>query len=276
MYLLFGQFYYFYLSAFRQSIGIAIFIYSISYIKNRQLWKYTINILLAFFFHKSAVILYPIYFIFNTKVKIKMKLNIFLYLILNLLILIPQIRQKIIFIFFKIINILKLGNLSESYLIKESNIEIKNIVFMLFLMILYKYLTYKKEDYFINKILFCYIIIEILSKIIGIFYRVEIYFTVFYSIFIVEIFFKCNKNIIFKVLRVSLILFIGLNYNIKAILIKYTEVGSLIPLHFTFERIYKDINYQDTAEYNHLLDRYEDNKNLNELNERTIRNYIKK
>ena len=276
MYLLLSQFYYFYLSAFRQSIGIAIFIYSISYIKNRELLKYTISILLAFFFHKSALILYPVYFIFNPKLKIKMRLNILLYLILNFLILIPQIRQKIIFIFSEILNILNLGRVSKSYLIKEGNFEIKSVLFILFLMFLYKYLTYKKENYFINKILFCYIIIEILSKVIGIFYRAEIYFTVFYSIFIVEIFFKCNKNIVFKVLRISLILFIGLNYNIKAIFIKYTEGGSLIPLHFTFERIYKNINYQDTAEYNHLLDRYKDNKNLNELNKRTIRNYLKK
>ena len=133
MYLLLSQFYYFYLSAFRQSIGIAIFIYSISYIKNRELLKYTISVLLAFFFHKSALILYPVYFIFNPKLKIKMRLNILLYLILNFLILIPQIRQKIIFIFSEILNILNLGRVSKSYLIKEGNFEIKSVLFILFL-----------------------------------------------------------------------------------------------------------------------------------------------
>ena len=98
--------------------------------------------------------------------------------------------------------------------------------------------------------------------------------------FLVEIFIKCNKNIIFKFFRVSLVLFIGLNYNIKSIWYRYNEVGSLIPLHFTFERVYKNINYEDTAEYIHTLkyievsNKYENNKNLKILEERVHRNYI--
>lgn len=276
MYLLFGQFYSMYLSAFRQSIAIAIFIYSLSYIINRKLISYTLSIILAFFFHKSAIILYPVYFIFSNKLKIKMKANIFLYVILNILVVIPQITRNIVLSFEKIVGLLKLGTLSESYLIKESNLEIKNIIFNIFLFILYEYLNSKKENYFINKILFCYLIIEILSKIIGVFYRVEIYFTVFYCIFIVELFFKCNKNIIFKLIRISLVLFLGLNYNLKLIIYDYKERGAYIPLHFTFERIYKNIRYQDTAEYKHLLERYESNNNLRELKEKNEKNYIRK
>ena len=100
--------------------------------------------------------------------------------------------------------------------------------------------------------------------------------SVFYCIFLTELFLKCNKNIVFKLIRMSLIIFIGLNYNIKSIWSNYKNLGSCIPLHFTFEKLYKNINYQDTAEYKHLLDRYESNKNLNELKERQIKNYIKK
>lgn len=276
MYLLFSQFYYFYLSAFRQSISISIFIYSLSYIKNKKILKYTVNIFIAFLFHKSAIILYLIYFIFNSKMKIRMILNIFLYSISNILIFVPQIRNKIVLVFSKIVDILKLGNLNQNYLFKENDIGIKNIIFMLFLMLIYKYLTFKKENYFINKIIFCYILVNLLSKVIGIFYRVEIYFSVFYCIFLTELFLKCNKNIVFKLIRMSLIIFIGLNYNIKSIWSNYKNLGSCIPLHFTFEKLYKNINYQDTAEYKHLLDRYESNKNLNELKERQIKNYIKK
>lgn len=275
LYLQFNQFYYLYLSAFRQSIAIAIFIYSLSYIRDRKLLRYTLTIFLAFFFHKSALILYPVYFIFNYRIKVKIILIIYMYIILNILILLPQIQQEIFFIFSKIINILKLETLSKSYLVKSADIGIKNMVLTLVLMFLYKYLTSKKENYFINKMLFCYIIMEILSKVFGVFSRIEIYFTTFYCIFLVELFFKCNRNIIFKFLRVSLILFIGLNYNIKSIWNKYTELGSLIPFHFIYERFYKEINNQDTAEYSHLLKRYK-NKELNELREEIIRSYTKK
>lgn len=280
MYLLFNQFYYLYLSAFRQSIAITIFIYSISYIKDRKLLKYSISILLAFFFHKSVLILYPIYFIFNYKLKIKMWLNIFLYLTLNILSLIPQIQYKIIFIFYKVVSILGLGKLSESYLFKENSIEIKNMILLLCLMIFYKFLSYKKEDYFINKLLFCYIVIEVLSNMIGIFYRVEIYFTVFYCIFLTELILYCNKSIIFKLLKISLILFIGLNYNIKIVWSKYKDMGTCIPLYFTFERFYKDIKYENTAEFKHLLNRISKTKsnnttNLNELKNKEREKIIK-
>lgn len=276
MYLLFNQFYYFYLSAFRQSISISIFIYSLSYIKNKKLLKYTISVFIAFLFHKSAILLYLIYFIFNSRMKIRMILNIYSYFILNILIFVPQIRNEIVLAFSKIVDILKLGNLNQNYLFKENDIGINNIIFMLFLMLIYKYLTSKKENYFINKIIFCYILINILSKVIGIFYRVEIYFSVFYCMFLTELFLKCNKNIILKLIRISLIIFIGLNYNIKSIWNNYKNLGSCIPLHFTFEKLYKNINYQDTAEYKHLLNRYESNRNLNELKESQIKNYIKK
>lgn len=275
MYLLFGQFYSMYLSAFRQSIAIAIFIYSLSYIRDKKIIKYTLSIILAFFFHKSAIILYPIYFIFNKSLKIKMKFNIYFYIILNILIMIPELSKSIVLSFSKVVSLLKLGSLSDSYLFKESNFEIKNIIFNLFLFILYGYLKNKKEDYFVNKGLFCYIIIEILSKIIGIFYRIEIYFIVFYCIFLIDLFIKCNKNIIFKLIRISLVLFLGMNYNLKIIINTSKEKGAYIPLHFTFERLYKDIKYQDTAEYRHLLDRYESNKNLNQLIEINDQNYIK-
>lgn len=271
MYLLFNQFYYFYLSAFRQSISISIFIYSLSYIKNKKLLKYTISVFIAFLFHKSAILLYLIYFIFNSRMKIRMILNIYSYFILNILIFVPQIRNEIVLAFSKIVDILKLGNLNQNYLFKENDIGINNIIFMLFLMLIYKYLTSKKENYFINKIIFCYILINILSKVIGIFYRVEIYFSVFYCMFLTELFLKCNKNIILKLIRISLIIFIGLNYNIKSIWNNYKNLGSCIPLHFTFEKLYKNINYQDTAEYKHLLNRYESNRNLNELKESQIK-----
>lgn len=274
MYLLFTQFYSLYLSAFRQSIAIAIFIYSLSYIIRKKIVKYIFCISFAFFFHRSAIILFPIYFILNRKKQISINFNLYFYIISNIIISIPQVREGIVLIFYKIVNILNLGSLSKLYLFKDNNLEIKNIILNVFLIFLYKYLVPKKEYLIVNKMLFCYILIEILSKVIGIFYRVEIYFTIFYCIFLTKIYLNCNKNIILKLLRIILILFLGLNYNIKGIHYYYEKYGAYVPLHFMFENFYKEIKYQDTAEYKHLLERYKSNKNLYELRKQNKEYYI--
>ncbi len=51
-------------SAMRQSVAIAIFIYSIDYLFKKDIFRYTISILIASSFHQSALILLPLYFIF--------------------------------------------------------------------------------------------------------------------------------------------------------------------------------------------------------------------
>jgi len=52
-----------YMNVIRQSIAFSIFFWSIQYISNRKLMKYIAAITLAVCFHKSAIILYPVYFI---------------------------------------------------------------------------------------------------------------------------------------------------------------------------------------------------------------------
>lgn len=56
-------------SAMRQTVAILIFINSIKYILEQKIFKYFLCCLLAFLFHKSAIILIPAYFMqfFNTK-----------------------------------------------------------------------------------------------------------------------------------------------------------------------------------------------------------------
>ncbi len=60
-------------SALRQAIAVAIVAISYKYIKEKKLWKFLLLILLAFFFHKSALIallLYPMYHMNITKPKL--------------------------------------------------------------------------------------------------------------------------------------------------------------------------------------------------------------
>lgn len=49
----------------RQGIALAIFLYSIQFIKEKKMWKYFFLIIIASLFHISAIILFPIYFIAN-------------------------------------------------------------------------------------------------------------------------------------------------------------------------------------------------------------------
>jgi hypothetical protein len=57
-------------SAMRQSIAISLFIFSIQFITKKEPLKYCICIIIAYFFHSSAIILLPIYLIGVLDVKI--------------------------------------------------------------------------------------------------------------------------------------------------------------------------------------------------------------
>ena len=50
-------------SAIRQTVAICLFLYSIRYLIERNFWKYALCIVIGYLFHKSAIVLLPIYFI---------------------------------------------------------------------------------------------------------------------------------------------------------------------------------------------------------------------
>ncbi len=60
--------YFFALNGIRQGISVAIFLYSIKYIKERKLLIYILAILLAASFHTIALIFIPLYFICNINI----------------------------------------------------------------------------------------------------------------------------------------------------------------------------------------------------------------
>lgn len=51
------------MSAVRQSISLAIYLYSIRYIHDRNVWRYSLLVLLASLFHISALVLFPFYWL---------------------------------------------------------------------------------------------------------------------------------------------------------------------------------------------------------------------
>lgn len=58
---MFGSFYNLSLNTMRQFIAMAIFMYALRYIFNRKFVKYAIWIIIAFMFHKSAILFLPLY-----------------------------------------------------------------------------------------------------------------------------------------------------------------------------------------------------------------------
>lgn len=58
-----GPYYLVWMNGMRQILAAVIFVYSIKFIVNKKLAKYLLCIFIAFLFHKSAILLIPIYFL---------------------------------------------------------------------------------------------------------------------------------------------------------------------------------------------------------------------
>lgn len=76
-----------FMNAMRQAVSFCFFLFSIRYIIEKKLLYYLVCILLAFLFHRSAILLLPIYFLFSYKdeyfsnIKIQIALLIIFYII---------------------------------------------------------------------------------------------------------------------------------------------------------------------------------------------------
>lgn len=91
------------LSAIRQSIAIAIFIYATEFSKKNKLVPYIILVFIATLFHKSAIILFPFYFFANER-KVKRWQIIGLVVITLFFLLIPQKLNELIEVFLNYFN----------------------------------------------------------------------------------------------------------------------------------------------------------------------------
>lgn len=63
-----------------------------------------------------------------------------------------------------------------------------------------------------------------------------------------------NKNIE-KLFEYIFIILFALNFNLRVVN-KISTDGRFIPDHSTIELIYKDIKYEDTAQFKHVINRY--------------------
>lgn len=114
-------------SGLRQSIALAVVAISYKYIKEKKLWKFLLLILLAFFFHKSALVALLLYPMYHMKIT-KPKLFVFIPIIATVF-----VFNKPIFEFM----IQFLGEYGENYSAKETGAYAMIVLFALFVLLAY-------------------------------------------------------------------------------------------------------------------------------------------
>ncbi|EOU1251734.1 EpsG family protein, partial [Clostridium perfringens] len=211
--------------AMRQSIAIAIFIFSIKYIINGSFKKYFILVLLATLFHSSAIVLVFLYFLRYVNLR-KMKfINIILIGIFIMIFSMPII--KLIGLIIGLIGgtetvLNKINSIHGSLGINLHVIEM--IVLYIVFAKNYKITNEKEKIWFNLFVTYCILIISFSSQVI--FIRIAMYFYFPIMIFISSSLEKI-KNSKYKILLVyifTIIFFIGyVKY------LKQFDSGGLIP-----------------------------------------------
>lgn len=99
----------------RQAIAFVIFLYSIKYIINKKVFHFIVTIILAVCFHRSAIILFPVYFLFNREqVYLKKQTIQFIILTVSAIISISGIAQTFLSHFETLISLLGYEKYLES------------------------------------------------------------------------------------------------------------------------------------------------------------------
>lgn len=194
---LFGIFFFAFLyistfEAIRQMLASAIFLYSIKFIVKKNIIMYFICIIIAFTAHKSAILLFPLYWMFNIKLS---KQFLFFYFLICFILLIfnPTALIENLFSTFN----LPYSNYFDSEVFNQKTTIhgiIMSIVFLTilpFLGVLNK--DNSKENIIYNSILIMFLV-RILSMHMYMFGRLNVYFEPLFIIYIVYIFiFYINK-----------------------------------------------------------------------------------
>jgi hypothetical protein len=176
----------------RNLMAYVIFAYFVRYIDSREFSKYLIGITLAFLAHRTAIILLPLYFLYN--VKINKKILFGLYLLLCVLL----SSSKIIFLVLDIcsqISVLGLGEKIQTYVNDiQSNPMSIHLQFRLFSwglairILIFLVLLYFKEriqaSFKYGKLLYflfiCYMFFDRIALAVNILMRLAIYFKIFF------------------------------------------------------------------------------------------------
>ena len=190
------------LNAVRQYMALAIFVYSIKFILEKNWKKYFIYIFIASLFHNSALMLLPIYFLPKLKLGVKKQ---FLFIILTVISL-PLISR----LFYFLINFTKytsyLGTGYDTFDPSYSELIMSVIVYFVSVLFYKKFSDDKKFMLFFNLMLI-YLIISILSFKIILAFRLVIYFRIFQIFILAHISSKLTNKKFKYVFNFMLLLF---------------------------------------------------------------------
>lgn len=159
---------------FRQLIALTFFIIAIKYFKERKIYKYTFIILVASLFHKSALLLLPLYFVKHIRFTMKkfLLLTFFSKIVLNIFL-------GIIFLILpKYANYLN----SERYMLRDGSLRMYIIYFYYIFILFNIYRGAKKNENYTFGLTSLYIIVYFLATYFPIIKRFDLYLLPFISI----------------------------------------------------------------------------------------------
>lgn len=183
----------------RQNVAIIIFWLSIKYIKENKIKPYIFLILIATFFHKSAILLLIIYPLIKLTEKLSLKKEIFLFTFLTILKPISFYLMNFIYLILSYLNIGR-GNL-EAYLGSSNKGINKLFILETSLLILFIYFKRKNINIKNNRVYITFIFITILISVwfsnYESFSRFLEYFRIYYLV-LIPVVYKTIKNVYIK------------------------------------------------------------------------------
>lgn len=223
------MFYFPSLSIMRQFLAIAIFFYALKYIISRDFLKYLFFIFIGFLFHKSMILMIPMYWLLN----IKFSEKVYLF----------YITLAVVFFFISPVSILSflLGSLDVPYVHHVLKGEIQMSLFgkintlVSFLLISYFAFKLNRKDRLENIVItamFIYVFIRIISIDFAVLLRVAVFFVPFFILFIVILY----RNMVVRYKFNKIFTFISL----LSLIFVYTSVG-------LYHKAFKDGSYNQYA-----------------------------
>jgi len=223
----------------RQGIAMGIIWFSLPYILNRNYLKFTALALLAFFFHKSCVIFFPMYFLARVQIK---NINMLIIAVFSLFISVSPLSGAL------------LGAIAETSGDEKASIYVSNsgdvniFYFIEVLLLIYLLLKFR-DDFYKTKFgtlivngLFGYILVNIISLTNGSFIRFGWYYFFFLILALPSIYnFIQDKNS--KKLFKGLV-YIYYSFIFFRLLIVYDD-GDFMP----YKSIFQDFNRNSRWEF---------------------------
>jgi hypothetical protein len=178
-----------------QMIAVSIFLFSIRFIEERKFILYSLTILLGFLFHKSIILLLPIYFIYNIRLSLIPRLIYFISLF------IVAVNDFVIKIIFWILSKVKIFNYN-AYLNHKANtfqnvefglgVGIAILIIVISVLIVNQKKLSPKRCFYVN-LSYLYFFIHYATINYMTFHRMSLYFSIFYIFLIYEVFISLKK-----------------------------------------------------------------------------------